>query len=365
MRKALLSLHRWAGLGIGVLMFVVAVAGALLVFEAEIDRLLNPHLLTVTPGARPELLRTLLANVYAAVPKAVVAGIALPQRPDQALLVWLEGGTVVSVDPYSGAVLGSRDPEKSLARFIYRAHTKLLAGRVGATVVGVVTAVTAPMALTGLVLWWPRRILAVKRSRSWRRVNFDLHNALGFYCAPLAVALTLTGVIMAFDDYTFPLALKLNSHAEPPPVHSVLVQGAPRLTPDDAVRIADAALPGAVTTWVNVPPPGKGFFEVAKRFPEDRRLKGRSRVMIDQYSGQVLQVRSSRQAELGTAIVNVTRTIHTGDVFGVPTQAVAFVVSMVLASQAVTGFLIWWKPGRLGARASPSRGPAHKEMVVQ
>jgi uncharacterized iron-regulated membrane protein len=35
-------------------------------------------------------------------------------------------------------------------------------------------------------------------------------------------------------------------------------------------------------------------------------------------------------------------------VFGAPTQVIAFLVCLMLAGQTVTGFLIWWKPGKLG-----------------
>jgi len=87
MRQTLLSLHRWAGVGIGAFVFIIAVTGALLVFEREIDGLLNGHLLAVTPGGRHQSLQPVLANVHATFPGEAVARIALPQEPDQALLV--------------------------------------------------------------------------------------------------------------------------------------------------------------------------------------------------------------------------------------------------------------------------------------
>jgi uncharacterized iron-regulated membrane protein len=36
------------------------------------------------------------------------------------------------------------------------------------------------------------------------------------------------------------------------------------------------------------------------------------------------------------------RSAHTGDIFGAPTQALYFLVSVGIAMQAITGVLIWW-----------------------
>jgi uncharacterized iron-regulated membrane protein len=74
----------------------------------------------------------------------------------------------------------------------------------------------------------------------------------------------------------------------------------------------------------------------------------------------VLLRTSTREAELGTAINNLKRSAHTGDIFGWPTQALYFVASLAIAGQVVTGFLIWWKPRKaaLAPRPAPARAEA-------
>jgi uncharacterized iron-regulated membrane protein len=37
------------------------------------------------------------------------------------------------------------------------------------------------LAITGLILWWPRKVFTVRWSGRGTRLNFDLHNALGIY----------------------------------------------------------------------------------------------------------------------------------------------------------------------------------------
>ncbi len=83
-----------------------------------------------------------------------------------------------------------------------------------------------------------------------------------------------------------------------------------------------------------------------KRFPEDKTGAGRSRVHVDQYSGKVLRVVNSRELPLGTRIMNFIEPVHVGTIFGSPTVVLAFLATLALAGQVVSGFLIWWKPRR-------------------
>jgi uncharacterized iron-regulated membrane protein len=344
----LLKLHRWAGLVAGLVIFVIAITGCALVFEEDIDRLLNRGLTVVRPGPPAVSLQSAVEAVRAAYPAETPTGIVLPHDAHHALVVVLENDQAVSVDQYRGRVLGSRDRLGGFARFLRRLHKTLLAGETGQTIVGILTLLTLLMAISGMILWWPRRILGVKRGRSWRRVNFDLHNVLGLYSAAFLAVMCVTGVMITFPGVTDPLVLRLNS--APPrkaaPAASRVLEGESPIGPDEALRLGRAALPGAFVARLSLPPAGTAVYRLGLMFPEDRTPGGRSFVALDQYSGEVVQVQSSRTAELGTKILNLKRPIHTGDVLGAPTRALAFVVSLMLAGQVVTGFLIWWKPGR-------------------
>jgi len=140
--------------------------------------------------------------------------------------------------------------------------------------------------------------------------------------------------------------------SKPAQVASKVIPGAMPISPDEAYRAAEAAVPGAFIANMNLPTAGRVTYRMGVKFPEDRTPGGRSRVAVDQYSEAVLDVVSTRSQPLGTRILNLKRSIHTGDVFGWPSQALAFLVSLSLAGQVVTGFLIWWKPGKLASLAS-------------
>jgi uncharacterized iron-regulated membrane protein len=117
---------------------------------------------------------------------------------------------------------------------------------------------------------------------------------------------------------------------------------------DTLAAAARAALPGANVLFISTGGP-KLPATVAMRFPEDHTPGGRSRVLIDRYTGTVLAKLGTRDAQLGTRIDNLKRSLHTGDVLGKPTEAIWLLAALVMASQVITGFLMWWNARRARA----------------
>jgi uncharacterized iron-regulated membrane protein len=345
-RRALLTLHQWVGLASGLFLVVISVSGSALVFENGIDRTLNRSTSFVTPGARPLPIEVLIARVQAAYPADRIGGVRIGETSDQAYEFSLSSRQSAMVDPYTGQLLGTRDREKSVARWVHLLHTRLVAGEAGEKMVGGFSVAMLGLAVTGLLLWWPRRILSIGSASSWKRTNFDLHNVLGFYSSLVMLFITLSGVLIAFEGWTDPLIRRLNDVPDAPVPQSTPVAGRMRISVDEAIAVAEQALSGAFASNVGLPNGPRAVFRILKKFPEDRTPAGRSRVYVDQFSGTVLLVENTRTAPLGTRILNLKRSAHTGDIFGAPTQALYFVVSLGIALQAITGALIWWNGRR-------------------
>jgi uncharacterized iron-regulated membrane protein len=121
---------------------------------------------------------------------------------------------------------------------------------------------------------------------------------------------------------------------------------------DSIALAARAAVPGAAITNIQVPPSPVAPAMVQLKYPEDHTPAGRSRVWIDKYRGNVLLAMSTRTAPLGQHMIDIKRSLHTGDILGFPTQILWALASVVLAMQAVTGVLMWvnaW-PARRASR---------------
>jgi len=365
-RKTFLVMHRWVALAVGLFICFISLTGAALVFENQIDRALNSRLFHVRPQGERVPLQGQLEHVRSTHPEGRVTSVRLAEGAGLSNQFQLSGRVTVYVDPYTGRILGTRSMEQwevGLARRLHLLHTRLMAGQVGEWIVGAISFLTAFLVVTGLILWWPACILTLRRRGSWKRWNSDAHYAFGFYAAPTALVMAITGVIIAFGDFADPLIDRLNT--VPPPARPTQVaspsNGDP-ITLDEAARIAGEALPGAALALLSLPEGARSIVAQMKH-PEDRTPAGRSRVFLNPYTGQILLVEDTHKAGLGTKIHNLKRSLHTGDIFGWPTRILYLVSSLILALLWVTGMFMWWPAFRSRRRNRRLQRTAAKERI--
>lgn len=344
-RQVALKLHLWMALVGGVFILLATVTGAILVFEREINRAQDAALFRIESGVPPLPLDDLVAAVQAAYPQQKVRGVVFPEDEPGAINVAMPGRAVM-VDPGTGRILVEVANGSRLANMIEGLHLNLRVGPWGNRIVGTATLLCLLSALTGLYLWWPRRMFRFRKDESGRRFMFDLHNVAGFWTAAFLVIVTGTGLTMFWGSFTEPLLRRLDPTQPQARPESAPVDGAIPISLDDLVRRAQAALPGAQIRNFPIPAGPKAAYRVQLRFPEDKTPGGRSQVFIDQYSGEVLRVESSREAGAGAWFLNSQRSIHTGDIGGWPTRWLAFLTCASLLVQVYSGILLWWRRTR-------------------
>lgn len=356
MISALIVFHRWLALITSILIIVVSVTGSAMVFEGAIDRGLHPELWRVVPSKAVLSLDTVAARARAAAPGLPLSGMSLAREPDRAYVAQL-GTMQVFVDQYTGRVLGTRDRaefETSLPRRLHVLHTTLMAGTAGKSVVGLVSVASLLLAFTGVIIWWNDKLWRIRWSASWKRIVFDLHHALGVGAAFVLLVITASGAVIHFEALNRAIANINAVPRAPTPAQSPPEGVATPISLEALAQGGYDALPGASITFLSVPPAPTQPYTVAMRFPEDRTPGGRSRVVIDRYRGTVLRVDNTREAALGLAISNQVRSMHTGDIYGKPTEAIWLLASLILVSQAITGVLMWWN-GRAARTAAARR----------
>ena len=351
-RKVLLNCHLWIGLVTCLLLFVLGLTGGILAFEVQIDHLLNPSLSYVTPGTQRLPLDELAAAVQRQYPGARVAGVDLSESSASSDLAYSfgivqgKGRLQVFVDQYTGRVLGERNPAKTFVFYVHQLHTRLLAGPIASLVNTWASVFLCCMALSGIYLWWPRKIFGANFKGSGRRINFDLHNSIGLYSCVFVFIFAFTAVVIHWEDEFFPVAnlITRSKPAEPDPRMSSVppARGAQPAGLEQIFQAAEQRMPGARVTAISVPLKPKDIFRIWMKYPEDRTPAGRTWLYADQFSGQIVWARSSRTAPLGTRYMKEwNREIHTGDFFGWPSKVVASLASLSVAFLSISGPLIW------------------------
>jgi uncharacterized iron-regulated membrane protein len=337
----LFKLHRIGGVAAGLFLLMLGVSGSVMAFSGEIDSLLHPSLFRVVSQGQPLPLGQLASSAASVLHPGESIGTCVPStRADASYSFIVFGGhdripRQIFVDQYTGRVLGSL----SGLRFI----TIMKALHSIAGVMGCSSVILAFLALSGLYLWWPRKRIKIGLSGNVQRLSFDLHNAIGLFSSLFLLLFAITGTYMAFE----PLFNAI-THSKPvtQPAFSMPQAGLKPVSLDLVATAAKDTLPGATVLWIVIPRQPREAYFAKMRFPEDRSDNGSSMVWIDQFSGKVLTVASSRTAPLGNRIQNMNRLIHTGAVFGNGGRAFAAFVSLILVLQTMTGLQLWWNGRR-------------------
>lgn len=207
LRRALMQIHLWVALTIGVYVIVISVSGSAVVFRREFNQWLVPRTVSAV-GVRmtEQELRDAAQRAY---PDYAIAEIREQRRPERPVLVALKRGGAVSerlFDPYTGEDLGhSYPPALRFVEWLVDLHDNLLAGRTGRIVNGVGGLLVMALLLTGAVIWWPgkahwRRSLVVRRPFNAHRFVWHLHSFIGFWAFTLLLIWAATAVYFAFPE---------------------------------------------------------------------------------------------------------------------------------------------------------------------
>ena len=352
-------MHLWVGIAAGLYIFVVCLTGAALVFRIDMQRALFPTLFTPSSSAPPADAATILERVRDAFPSDRVSGIDAPTTTRPTYLAYVTRGTTfltLLIDPHTGRLLGEL-PDAPALRLLQDLHFNLLAGRTGRVVNGVGAMCLVVMALTGVVLWWPgiaawRRALTIDIRRGWRRINFDLHRAVGIWSGAFLVMWAVTGMYFAWPQ-AFRSVVNLVS---PITVSRPPVPRAARTTTKaswrDLIEMARATAPEQHVARVVVPASDTAAFLVMLSAvqPTPAGSPRLTSVYLDQYSGEVVQETAVTGRTLGDVVLAWVVPLHIGNFSGNGIRVVWFVLGLAPPVLFVTGVIMWWTRGARAQR---------------
>ena len=211
-RRVFVWLHLWLGLILGVWFSLIGVTGSVLAWRSELSAMeLSRKFPVEKPSADAPIIP--LSQAVAAMKKAhpqapsrSLATVTIPhsRMPFYSFSLGSSRANMetVVVDPYSARVHPPVKMRTLLVGTTQQFHQRLIAGPRGYLVNGALTALSIPLLLSGLWLWWPTKWkhlkarLTVKRGVSLKRTLYDLHNVTGIYLYLVLFVTTLTGALI-------------------------------------------------------------------------------------------------------------------------------------------------------------------------
>jgi uncharacterized iron-regulated membrane protein len=360
-KKVVGWLHLWLGLATGIVVFILSVTGCILVFEEEIKIISSPWRTVERPEGKKFLPPS---QLYQA------ASQALPGKSIRS--VWYHGhehsahvssnsDSLLYINPYTAEVIALVDHE-DFFHIIEEGHFWLwMPQEIGHAVTGWSTLIFFILLLTGLILWWPKKWNSTNRAKSfsikwkarWKRINYDLHNVLGFYALIIALILAFTGLMMSFAWFNKGVYWLSSGGAArveyiKPFSDTLSIQH----TPDFSLNADRAFIKGMTELAV------KNKNHIIVSFPKKSAdpvyvcvdmINGDWRdVFLDQNTLEVLPASDKQRNDLNVNewISRSNYALHVGAIGGTTTQILYFIASLICATLPITGLIVWLQRGK-------------------
>ena len=344
--KTVYRLHRILGLIGGLFILIITITGSILVVDRQVDNLLNPNQTHIESVGQPQSYDKLLAGVRHQFPTAHIRSLQLSEsQKDEALRVDLQDNGVrkwVELNPYTGAIIGTRNADATLIRRARELHENLLLEPVGGFIMGLAGICLLASVLTGT--WYYRRSLlsvfkiGVRWNKSARIVYADIHKWLGVIALLFMLMMSATGIFFHWEQ----IERKFGNERKPEQTQMTPIV-LERIPIDASIAIAKASIADFQPELIDFPKPGDSTLVIRGNMPHSIRMLGKYNVAatVDARNGQYISGVDARDAGLEYIAEHVFEEIHFGRYGGWISQIIYILFALATAVVTVTGLLIW------------------------
>ncbi len=351
LRRALFQIHLWAGVLLSLYVVVIALSGAVLVFEDELTAITLPSGLHIFDPSQTVGMPAVAARFRHDYPAATLSSITVPTSTIPAYQLRASGASGLVFNLAADPQTAELHPlPHTWVEWVHNLHVYLLLpSAYGAQVNGVGAAILMLLTLSGIALWWPglrtwMRGLRVNFGRNWRRVNFELHNAIGFWTLALVFWWSFSGVYFGFYRQVA-AAVNLVSPVRNMNAPRVLPASklATRLTLPELLQRAQQASPTGHLYSMSDPLLHGSSIYVDMDLARSGDFSHRDIVVLDTATGRVLSLwHYADRLSLGDWILWLMHPLHFGTLWGLPGKLLWATIGVSLALLSLTGLLMYW-----------------------
>jgi len=366
MKKTIRKIHLWLGFTSGIIVFIIAITGCIYAFQEEIQNSTEQYRFVKnqnTPFLLPSKLESIARKEL---PNKTLHAIQYKGKEKSAEAIFynydekIEQNNyykIVHINPYTGEVLKINNMYSGFFRWILDGHFYLwLPHKIGQTIIASATLIFVIMIISGFILWFPKNKKAAKQrfwfrwkdGIKWKRKNYDLHNITGFYVMSIALIFAVTGLVWGFPWFAYSYYTLIGGEKslilENPTSKQISVQKAENPL-DKTYLLMVNKYPKAVSIEVH-PPESKTSPIAANANLQEGTFWKTDYLYFNQYTLKEQEVNhiygKLRNTSNADKLMRMNYDIHTGAIFGLAGKTFAFLISLLIASLPITGFLIWF-----------------------
>lgn len=366
-------IHLWLGLLSSSIVFIMCLTGCLYAFKNQITDFSNRDKVYISPGSEKAMNLDLI-QVELLKHSKELTSLMIPNDKGKSYVVGYRENNLdksTYYNQYTGEVLGQ--PNVDSGRFfevVLDLHRNLMMGNVGRQIVGASVLMFCILLISGFILWLPKKLkflkqgLTVMFKAKFQRVNYDLHNTLGFYTFLMLFFIAVTGLYVTYPWVKNTLIISLggssidNISKEKDSGDDAFgglledmlqkqdekknLKDATSASVDNILKLADRHLPYNAVTSIELPNKENPRYVVIKTNRENfLGMMFPDEVTFDK-TGVFKTKELFSDKPLNKQFTSLAKPLHTGEIMGLPSIILYFIVSLIGCSLPVTGFMIWW-----------------------
>lgn len=374
-RKLINDLHLWLGIASGIVLFVVCLTGTMLAFETEIVLFFDKADFYSQKEGKPVSFSKIVKNLedkntlvkdfmyFGEENRNYLFTLVDKEQIEKSNGKQIRGKQVV-INPYTGNEVLGKSKTGDIIHTIEKLHRYLLLDRnIGRPIVGISTIIFVFLCISGLILWFPKKLkqfkkwkfwkqgFTIKTKASWKRINYDVHNTVGFYALIPLVFMGLTGLLWSFTWYYNGLEVVLGDKlgksrfeatiAIPDSIY-LYFSGKSSIDYETLIHKTDSILPYSnLATRITLPLETNESIMIRKKSAEFLAYNTTDKLQFNPYTNQLISKTLFKNEKTGSKIAGLIRGIHVGDFLGLTTKIIYFICCLIATILPVTGILIW------------------------
>lgn len=357
------EIHGWVGIISGLALFIAFYAGALTMFEDQVQRWASPPApIAVAPSLEqtPELISKLV-SAHPQVVKGYEVNLVIDEA-HPARISWTSaegeeaehGGGVkhyASLD-VDGTLQVTSEGPSPVGQFIDILHQQIglmVDHEIAMPIMGVIALLYFVALVSGIIVLLPSLVsdlYAMRLGKNVKRMWLDVHNLLGIFSLPFHIIMALTAVVFAYHDqfYDAQGAVFAATERERP---AAVADAGPKPTPLTPVEVVATLKKSAPTFTPYVLNYGSRGGETSLRVmggDQHYALRGPTfgTVMLDPVTGEMTGKDYMPGHQDGwSATVTGFFALHFGNFGGAPIRWAYFLLGLGGAALFYTGNLLW------------------------
>ena len=368
-KKLIRKLHLWLGMLSGIVVFIIAITGAIYVFSEEIKSVIyKDRRIIEVPSNQERIPVTELVKIAEAQfdNSYKFQNIIIPNFPNHTVSItfnetdekgfgysnYVKFNKTIYLNPYNGKVVKIEDTKWEFFNVVFWIHISLFLGynSISSHIIIWSTCIFIVLLISGFALWWPNKkqrkhsfSFKWKKNARWRRKNYDVHRILGFYIFSIGILLACTGLMWASKSFNTTVKWIANGGKE-------IIEK--ELSKPKETKEALFPLDKILNTTVHLFPESK--YILIRRHPKEQVPYivrsyisetvnfTRIEMLFGRKTGEILDVKHYSDKNNGEKLQALNYDLHVGSIGGIPTKIIAFIASLIIASLPLTGFLIWY-----------------------